>query len=538
MEAKDQQDALNGNHTYAVIPENFTLQALSGEHSPGSQTNQQPRPPVSVQRSLPGQYEDIDLDPVPSKAPTENSSSPHTRRHQYEPVSNDDDEVSYHRLQRTGSKSRKLSSTASLSGTPTSIGLPPSLPSRGEMATPIARDGTIFDNPKYSQLNKPKHVDIYRSASSESGSGGTGNASSEQSGGPRNKQLARVKLSNPLGTNRGPGDRDDEYFQDSSVFVVNGLVQDETQDQPVDHYTALRGPASESNYTVAIVSTSDKYVSEQGHLYQVLEDAKTEKEEVTAAAGDIGREQPGKTVTQLPPAYSTVVRKDARKSVETTLVIANSDVPESSSSRATPTSGVVYHTLVHASEHSGKEDTPHTTTTATSNSPYNVIERNAKPSTASSQSSLNSDVAYNVIDRKMSNSQMPLLQYDVIERSGSTSQLSNTSPKLQASRVGYSVIAPPSAGSANHAHASPSSTRTTNTVGGSSQKSSSSPSPPPPSYSSLEMGGVKQRACQCDSNTSFYHSLEQRELDTALEEKSEGLYDSLETSEEGEAVTQ
>ena len=482
----DPNSTLNGHHTYAVIPENFTLTALSGEHSLGSQTaTSRPPPPAtntSFHRSLPGQYEDVDLDPIPApvSVAAEEVATPPKRKHQYESVLNDEDEVSYNRLNRLESKSRKTS----LSSVP-SNGLTPVIPARGESAVPLpspgSRESALFDNPKYSQLNKPrKHTDIYKSPSGESRSGTSHNPSPDQI------------LDGRRSTNRT---ENDEYFQDSAIFLVNGLAEDETGQlaTQADHYTSLQqsGASSgvETDFTHPIVSTSEKYVSEQGHLYQVLEDSNGEE------AGE-------QNSRPLPPMYSTVVRKD--KPV-TSIVNTSSEVFESGNGTSPTKLGVVYNTLVHTGEH---EATP-------TSSAYNVIERSTKPSVTSSLSSLNSDVAYNVIDRKLSNSQLPLTQYDVIERAGTSSRLSNVSP--QATRIGYSVIAPNSSSPSNNSRVTPTSNRTSSALRGSLKGSSSSPSPPP-SYSSLEQFGVKQRACQCESNTPFYHSLQQTGAEVGMAE--------------------
>lgn len=445
--------------------------------------------------------------------------TPPTRKHQYEAVINDEDGINYSRLQRTGSKSRKVSSSASLSGAP----LSPILPPRGESAAPLppalAKDGVIFDNPKYSQLSKrphtSEHISICKSVSLGSSSGET------------------YEIPVPKRDPRGSNTMDDEYFQDSSVFIVTGLAEDETKpssspnmhDLPSSHYTTLNDTIGEEKYTLPIVSTDDKYISEHGHLYQVLEEARAdngamENEEVI--------NENGKTSI---PSYGVTKRNS-----ETTFVMLNSDVftmsdDEGKQSRQDGSpdpnkQGIVYHTLVHTqtSNDYGKE------ATIPSGAAYNVIDRSNKPSTASSRSSLDSESAYSVIDRKVSDSKLnfqprpPPSQYDIIERATSASGASGSSSPHDSEEAGYNVITSSRGSMSNMQHG----------IVQGPVKTAAVNSSPPPSYSSLEMDGVKQRDCQCSTNAPFYHTLQQTSSVGPGEEEvcqpvvSGSIYDTLE----------
>ena len=325
--------------TYAVIPDNFTLTAAtttastmlsSNEHSPMTPASRRSLPTANnttaataaatmlarteIQYTLPGDYEIIDLDPLPiptvsttkqtaavtavvtATAGGESSFVLPARQHQYDIILNEveDDngrKVNYNRLQRAGSKSRQASSSTTSTASVSPVVPPSPAPHpRGGITTPTSppsantREGDIFDNPEYSQLDRSavgsatrKHVDIYKTASSDesnrSGGGGGGGG-----GGGMGNWNGMVPAS-PV-----PG-KDNDYHQDASVFVVNGLALDETTASPSQgggselptitggHYTTLQpdSMSAETSYAQPIVSDSEKYVSERGHLYQVLD---------------------------------------------------------------------------------------------------------------------------------------------------------------------------------------------------------------------------------------------------------------------------
>lgn len=396
-----------------MIPENFTLTAFSSEHSPTLQTTQ--TPPTAVgssssriggfHHSLPGDYETIDLEPVPQSA----EEGGKTRKHQYEAVTNDEDDENYNRLQRSDSKSRKASSSTSTSASP-------GLPSRGESITPLSpmfkETATLFDNPKYSQLSKlGQHPNIYKMNSTGSNSGAAVAAS--QSDVPAPPQITKAKASKTVLTSK-----DDDYFHDPSVFIVNGLALDETRRSneqkakpPSEHYSSLLTSTmnEESSYALAIVSSKDKYVSERGHLYQVLEgdleetgepDLKAKEDFASLSVGSKDDEELGFIVN--PDACSTDNDDDDD------VVDDDDETSVTMGSR----SGVVYNTLLRSpTSEDSRESSPGQTA-------YNVIDRNTKHSAASSRNSLVNDSVYNVIDRRVSDSNFssqPPSQYSLID---------------------------------------------------------------------------------------------------------------------------
>jgi hypothetical protein len=252
----------------------------------------------------------------------------------------------------------------------------------------------LFDNPKYSQLSKlgSQHTNIYKTTSTDSKS----EASASQSDVPV-PQVVRRKMSN----------KDDEYFHDSSVFIVNGLAQDETKhskvqnaNPPSEHYSSLLSETrnEESSYAQAIVSSKDKYVSEKGHLYQVLEEE----------AGGVGEAHKKADFTTLSvdsnDEVGFIVNPDACSTDD------DDDDDSDDSVTLGSKSGVVYHTLLRTpTSENSPESSP-----GPGHAPYDVIDRSAKHSTPSSQNSLD---PYNVIDRRVSdgNFSQPPSQYDLID---------------------------------------------------------------------------------------------------------------------------
>ena len=403
--------ALNGNHTYAVIPENFTLTAFSGEHSPTLQTTQTPPTAVAgsnsgvggFHHSLPGDYETIDLEPVPPSA----EEGGKIRKHQYEAVTNDEDDENYNRLQRSDSKSRKASSSTSTSASP-------GLPSRGESITPLSpmfkETTTLFDNPKYSQLSKLgcQHPSIYKMNSTDSNSGAAAVSHSDV---PAPPQITKAKASKTLSSGK-----DDDYFHDPSVFIVNGLALDETRRSsteqntkpPSEHYSSLLTSTmnEESSYALAIVSSKDKYVSERGHLYQVLEGDQEGTELVPKAKREdfASLSVESKEDEEL----GFIVNPDARSTDDDD----DDDDDDETSVTMGSRSGVVYNTLLRTpTSENSRESSPGQTA-------YDVIDRNMKHSATSSRNSLVNESAYNVIDRRVSDgnfSGQPPSQYSLID---------------------------------------------------------------------------------------------------------------------------
>lgn len=393
-----------------MIPENFTLAAFSGEFSPTALQTTQKAPVPAVDGA---DYEIVDLDPVPAAKREGNHA---TRKHQYEAVANDEDEENYNRLQRSDSKSRNTS--RSTTGTSVS----PVVPSRGESITPLSpalKDSILFDNPKYSQLGNlgGQHASIYKTTSTDSNSG-----SANQGGAPipANEPATKAKVAKMLSLQK-----DDEYFHDSSMFIVNGLAQDETKrrtvqtaDVPSEHYSALLPSTmnEESSYALAIVSSQERYVSEKGHLYQVLEGGNAELE----AAEKLDKER-------WRGNFASLSIESKEYDEELGFTVTNSDVcssdgdtEEAAAARGdcSPvavggrTGGATYHTLLRTpTSESSRESSP-------GQIPYDVIDRNVKRSATSSRSSADGESAYNVIDRRVSDgtfSIQPPSQYDMIE---------------------------------------------------------------------------------------------------------------------------
>ena len=249
----------DSSQLYDEIPPNFILTASSNEHSPNTRNAHNPFPPP-VKPPLQDQYEDIDIKPSSSNPWTNQAKN----RHQYESVTNEEDKDDYNRLVRSESSSHAQNLSTSFSRT---SGSPLQVSSENESA--------IFDNPKYSQSKPTKtksnhHVDIYRLESLDSNSG-----SGSQS------RVSKVPL-------ESHSESSGEDFSDISKFAVTGLAKDETkrptatsEAPPPGQYTKVLPGSMDSDYTQRIVSTDEQYISEQGHVYQVLEkdDGPQESEE-------------------------------------------------------------------------------------------------------------------------------------------------------------------------------------------------------------------------------------------------------------------
>ena len=426
------------------------------------------------------------------------------KKHQYEVIVNEDTGISYSRLQRSGSKSHELTASMSVSGPSAS---PVAMSSDGACEpTTHGCETPVFDNPKYSQLSN-KHGDNVRRV--DSNPRGCDPQNRNEITAVNNKPLVKQK---PAELNPVAGD--DEYFQDSSLFIVNGLALDETRSPNVQdaapvpssgRYTSLQETtmAKESNYTQAIVNSDDKYISEQGHVYQVLEGSKAEsasaqgKESNLGMADDTARgavlkDEGGGEFGFVVSAPGNCARLD-------------DEVKESGGN----VSGAIYHTLVHTptSNHrssSGSSGSGSSSRESTPPEPaYNVVDRNPKHSTAS-QTSMNNGVAYNVFDRKTTNgnfnSNLPPAQYDVIDLDSTSASSKKVPPRLM-EHNGYSAITK-----------SGSISGTGIAIPGQDhdERTSSSPLPPPPSYSSLmDVGGSKQKHTCRNGDTPIYNTLEQ-----------------------------
>lgn len=490
---------LNGDHTYAAIPENYTLAAHSGEYSPITRTPEKALTSAATAaggaHSLPGDYEVVDLDLVTNGAGN--------KEHQYEVVVNEDTEVSYSRLQRSGSKSHEFNTSISMSGPSVS---PVLATSSGGACESTARgslfgnETPIFDNPKYSQLNKRGN----NVGKVDSNPGGR-NQNRNEIPALQDEPLVKQKPAHSAKLHASAGD--DDYFQDPSLFIValnetkSPALRDAAFLLPSGHYTSLQDTtmAKESNYTLAIVTSNDKYVSEQGHVYQVLEGAKVEAESAQGKESNLGvaddtahcavlKDEEGEEFGFVVSAPGNCARLD-------------NEVTESGSD----VGGAIYHTLVHTpptSDHSREATPPEPV--------YNVVDRNPKHSTTS-RSSMDSGVAYNVIDRKISdgnfNSNLPPAQYDVIEldRSGTTSKKAPSPPMRH---NGYSAIAKSSSISGTSVAVACQDLSSSHQWH--DQTTSPPPLPPPPSYSSLVDVGRSKHVCN-NGNIPIYNTLEQQE---------------------------
>ena len=229
------------------VPANFTLATSSSEINPPNQRGPQivrPTPPQD------DQYEDVEVNTSAGTARIKLSSN---QQHQYASVVERED---YNHLTRTESSSHNV-----VPGAPFSrmSGSPHCLSESGGSG--------IFDSPKYSQSTRMhQHVDIYRLESSDSTSG-SGNQTREQ-------WLSKV----PLETH---SEDSTTGLHNSSKVTSVGYHNDEAKhltstsalpsSRPYTKVAANTQDNVEGNYTQRIVSTDEQYVSEQGHVYQVLE---------------------------------------------------------------------------------------------------------------------------------------------------------------------------------------------------------------------------------------------------------------------------
>ena len=518
------QEADTGNHTYAEITApNFTLAASSDEHSPGLQTTQQNH--TSLLSSLPGQYEDVDLEPDIIGTDPKNP----IRKHQYEAVTNEEDD-DYHRLLRSESspKSRKLSTSVNM----TALASPTILSSR-EDSTPFPlprKDSDLFDNPKYSQLDK-KHTDIYRSVSSDSTSGGSQSQFQQEVhdskstinddikdysklNGEEESSRAPRRTSKGGETHRDKGD----YFQDSSVFVVTGLAKDESKLSSGEdmlpestHYMPIIEPEGETTYTLPIVSNHEKYISERGHLYQVLEEAPKNNSKMSKSLTTDGEfvSEKGHVYQVLENIAENV--KESKKEEE------GPTSEEEGSKESQKMSALPYSVVVKVEKNDDFEAELEGTL-------YHVLDRsmNCKHDDGNSVSSRNAVSSSSIGERRISESKMTNHRspqtngsgYDVMERSVNGSRASQP-PVMPANSFDYDVI-----------------TRniTTSQTFTLVDRGRSTSSASPPTYSSLEVSGEIQKypsngsvsfyqtldqasmddrnMCQCESSGTFYHTLE------------------------------
>ena len=238
---------------------------------------------------------------VPLKTGGESDTS--DPKHEYEVVVNEDKD-DYSRLEQTGSIHRKVSASASISASVTSP-----LERDAMLRSFSLKDSEIFDNPSYSQFNKQpqvrKRVDIYRSTSTDSNSGGSQNHPPNEILVPNDRDEDYSMLYDDREREKDVSNDDRENnsdFQDSSMFLVTGLAKDDTSHKKT-LYTSIGLPNEENDYTFPIVSTEEKYISEQGHIYQVLEEVK--KEEVESVTIDEKtREDGNKETISIPPTQS------------------------------------------------------------------------------------------------------------------------------------------------------------------------------------------------------------------------------------------
>lgn len=485
------------NHTYAEIPPNFTLSSnmASGEHSPvaaatiAAQRQQNDGRHDYIDRD---DYEDIDNQDIvaigrnrslPTAAGNQQQSTAVLhQKHQYEAVIGEEgDEKDYSRLQRSSSKSRNFSTST----TPTADSAPSPAATGGSSSlsrqTPSGRDdddAIIFDNPKYSQLGN------YRSQDSLVAD--------------RSKKSVDVEQQlSTSGQGRGKGD----YFHDSSAFVVLGLAEDETKrhaqnnlsTRPVataatsnsSHYTPLiqSEVQKENSYSTPIVSSLEKYVSEHGHVYQILDGSddkrqgsslESEQNGAATNGGLVGREN-YHTLESIACDSGIVTGHPAGESENDEDEGVYDDTIDMSikalmNSRASPNNDLAYDVI--------DRRTSGTTPSRTSGT---------TPTPSSSHPPRKSSVDYDVFDRNdMSPGNVPPrhsnTNYDVIERSITPSSSKKNSLKNQEFDAGRGQTFP----------------------------GKFSPS----MYSSLELSTSEAKQNSFLQPDTLYHSLEQGEIET------------------------
>jgi len=219
---------------------NFMLATSSSELSPPNN-----RGPLTTLPDLPhdDQYEEVELNATTGTARIKLSSD-QQQQHQYDSMV---DRENYNHLVRTESSSQNLVT-----------GAPLSRASRSPRCL-SANESGIFDNPTYSHPSRSnQHVDIYRLESSDS-SGGSGNQT-------RHQWLNKV----PLETHS-----EDMTQGLSDCSKLEAKRQISTSALPSSRQYTKISPSTqdtkEGNYVNRIVDTDKHYVSEQGHVYQVLE---------------------------------------------------------------------------------------------------------------------------------------------------------------------------------------------------------------------------------------------------------------------------
>ncbi len=238
---------------YDEIPANFTLAASSNDHSPhagGTGTGGLTSPSGPPLQDL---YDDVMIKPSPSSS---SHLRPTSSKHQYETVSSaDDDGADYNQLARSESAVR-------------SSDLPSSRLSRSSVLASCDRESSLFDNPNYAQC-KPSgtsnnHINIYRLGSSDSNSG-----SGSQT---RQQWIANSTLDSH---SESSGEDVLKYrIAGSNKSKPKRQISNDTMPPPSDQYKHIlpeMQEPKESDYAHRIVSSDEKYVSERGHLYQMLE---------------------------------------------------------------------------------------------------------------------------------------------------------------------------------------------------------------------------------------------------------------------------
>ena len=454
------------DHLYAEIPSNFTLTASSNEHSPSLPASH------SVSAKIihcSGQYEDIDLEPTKQNNAT-------SRKHQYETVTNDDYNE-YNSLLHSQSWSHNRSLSTSLPRT-----------SGSQLLNGADKESAIFDNPNYSTNPVKKHINIYRSESSDS------SFNSEQ-------QTRQQWLEKTSKNSHAEGHK--EQHHNSSQLSVFDSFEDEcklpvslTGIPPASHYTNVDPNASkESAYAHPIKSTSDQYVSEHGHIYLMLEGE-------GATAPDVGQER-----KVLPPTYSKVIPKRERADSKLQQIEEANSLCVNAATYCSPpdtedSSGSDYDVITR--EHS--RATRHTSTS--DDSGYDVIDRGEMKFP---HRSFGVEAQYNVTDRQRHLSSPQDGDYDVIERT--TTPSNNRTHKMAA--LNKNPRSPPAeypcSPPAEYPHSPPAEYSSLELSGDREKKSTINANGPFYDALNLEKSSDKQEACQCKMSEAFYHILDPEE---------------------------
>lgn len=189
----------------------------------------------------------------------------------YENVVTEEDPPEYSRLEHSGSlKCRNRPSTSSMPSVQASP--------RGRNVSIGGWSGPyppVFDDPTYVFSNDPplpSHKNVFKSMSANTNT--------------REEKYSHLdlELSSKVGRTSIKSSNSDSYHQPVSAFVgqmpPRRIVRRKSYDTGRTHeYTPIKPsrPKRKSDYTFPIVATEEKYISEQGHLYHVLEASNAKK---------------------------------------------------------------------------------------------------------------------------------------------------------------------------------------------------------------------------------------------------------------------